>query len=164
MSLSLITDRSISDLTALYALRNKIKSRTATVAEWSEWLDGSKGAYNSSDLERVDDAIQYLADLLSSYGYSVSVSPKTDWTLEDIPTPAQMESYLDDIRALRAALAVLPTTPNAPGSMDKLGITEANGIEKILLDIDTLITNMTHTIDLGWALGIAHIGLYGGIA
>ena len=139
MSLSLITDRSISDLTALYALRNKIKSRTATVAEWSEWLDGSKGAYNSSDLERVDDAIQYLADLLSSYGYSVSVSPKTDWTIDDIPCVADVDAYLSDVEAIKAAF--YGTVP-LPDSMNKLTVTGANNIEKLLLEIETYITKM----------------------
>ncbi len=140
MSLSLITDRSISDLTALYALRNKIKSRTATVAEWSEWLDGSKGAYNSSDLERVDDAIQYLADLLSSYGYSVSVSPKTDWTISDIPRAADMTQYIADLNTLKNAFY---GTTDLPETMDKLTADGANSIERLLCEIEQNIHNMT---------------------
>ena len=40
---------------------------------------------------------------------------------------------------------------------------KANDIEKILVDVDDLLTKIAGTVDLGWALGIAHIGLYGGI-
>ena len=139
MSLSLITDRSISDLTALYALRNKIKSRTATVAEWSEWLDGSKGSYNATDLNRVGQAIQYLADLLNSYGYSVTISPKTDWTISDIPRESDMTLYLADLEALKAAFY---GTVTLPGSMDNLTPETANDIEKPLLEIETYINRM----------------------
>ena len=35
----------------------------------------------------------------------------------------------------------MPTTPEAPGSMAGLTYTEANSIEQILLDLDTLLTN-----------------------
>lgn len=163
MSLSLITDRTSTDTSRRATLRAKIKDCTATSAEWSEWLSPLKGAYNAADLNRVGSAIAYIADLLTGYGYAVDVSPKTDWALGDIPTPTQMEAYLRDVSALRAVLAVWATTPAVPGSMDNATYITANNIEKILVDVDALLTNIINTIDLGWALGIAHIGLYGGI-
>ena len=62
--------------------------------------------------------------------------------MQDIPTLAQMQRYLADISAIRAALAVMPTTPDAPASMAGLTYTDANDIEQILLDVDALITKL----------------------
>lgn len=101
-----------------------------------------KGTYNASDLNRVGEAVAYLAGVLNGYGYAVAVSPKTDWTAQDTPTEAQMQRYLDDVAALRAALAVMETTPEVPADMAKLTYAEANNIEQILKDIDRLLTNM----------------------
>lgn len=44
-------------------------------------------------------------------------------------------TYLDDLRRIRAALAVMDTTPAAPESMDYLTWAKANDIEKILVDV-----------------------------
>lgn len=101
------------------------------------------GHYNSEDLNRVGTAINYVAERLRGAGYSVPVSPKTDWSMADVPTEAQLDRYLDNVSALRAVLPVLPTTPEVPPDMEGLTWQEANDIEKILVDIDHLITNMT---------------------
>ena len=66
-----------------------------------------------------------------------------DWTVDDAPTISQMRQYIADVEALRSAIAVLQTTPEVPTDMEGLTYTEANDIEKILTDIDRLITNMT---------------------
>lgn len=102
-----------------------------------------KGTYNATDLNRVGVAVEYVASRMRNYGNSVAISPKKDWTAQDTPTEAQMQRYLADVAALRAVLAVLPTTPEVPPDMDGLTYTEANNIEQILKDIDILITNMT---------------------
>lgn len=88
------------------------------------------------------EAILYVADRLKAAGNDIMVSPKTDWTREDIPTPAQMAHYLEQIQIIRDALAVYQTTPAVPADMEGLTHNEANDIEKILLDVDELITNM----------------------
>lgn len=104
--------------------------------------DRSAGTYyNASDLNRVGAAVQYVAERFAAQGYAVAVSPKTDWLASDIPTAAELETYRQNIAALRALLAVMPTTPEAPDSMAWLTYTEANDIERILLDLDTLLTN-----------------------
>lgn len=100
-----------------------------------------KGFYNASDLNRVGAAVQYVAERFAAQGYAVAVSPKTDWLASDIPTASELETYRQNIAALRALLAVMPTTPETPDSMAGLTYTEANDIEHILLDLDTLLTN-----------------------
>jgi hypothetical protein len=109
---------------------NPITNRTA----------GAK--YNASDLNRVGDNIQYLADAFNSYGYTVAVSPKTDWANADIPNETQMTAYLADIQALIDAYYTLTTTPSLPSDIEGLTYSEANDIEQILLDMKTLLDNM----------------------
>lgn len=110
-----------------------------TAADVAQGTD--KGFYNASDLNRVGAAVQYVAERFTAQGYAVTVSPKTDWLASDIPTASELETYRQNIAALRALLAVMPTTPEAPDSMAGLTYTEANSIEQILLDLDTLLTN-----------------------
>lgn len=138
--LHLITDRTQADVDRVRALLRKWRDGTMTDAEKAEWALDLKGAYNASDLNRVGAAVRYVAGRLHEHGYKVAVAPKEDWLEDDDPTAGQMESYRRDIAAIRSALAVKPSTPPAPGSMDGLTYVEANNIEQILLDVDALLT------------------------
>ena len=132
---TLVTDRTEADASRYSELRDKGWA-AMTTAERAEWVAGMKGAYNASDLNRVASAMAYLSQRFASAGYSVPVSSPTDWANGDIPTKGDMDTYLDDLRRIRAALAVMDTTPAAPGSMDYLTWAKANDIEKILVDVD----------------------------
>ena len=132
---TLVTDRTEADVSRYSELRDKGWAEMTT-AEKAEWVAGMKGAYNASDLNRVASAMAYLSQRLASAGYSVPISSPTDWANGDIPTKGDLDTYLDDLRRIRAALAVMDTTPSAPGSMDYLTWAKANDIEKILVDVD----------------------------
>ena len=132
---TLVTDRTEADASRYSELRDKGWA-AMTTAERAEWQSGMKGAYNASDLNRIASAMAYLSQRFASAGYSVPVSSPTDWANGDIPTKGDMDTYLDDLRRIRAALAVMDTTPSAPGSMDYLTWAKANDIEKILVDVD----------------------------
>jgi len=121
--LHLITDRTKAD----------VENRTA------------KGSYNASDLNRVGAAMDYLAGRLRGQGYFPRISPKLDWTEADYPTPSSMAVYLADLRELRRQLTLRSTSPAAPVDMEGLTYQEANDIEKILEDIDALLTNAAKT-------------------
>lgn len=140
--MQLITDRVQADVDRVAALAARVSAGTATAAERSEWASGLKGAYNASDLNRVGAAVAYVAGLLNGYGYAVTVSPKQDWAVSDIPTAGQMAAYLRDVATLRGAIAVLDRTPPTPDSASGLTWQEANNIEQILLDVDELLTRM----------------------
>lgn len=103
---------------------------------------GTGTFYNVSDLNRVGEAVRYLAERFTGYGYAVTVNPKTDWSESDTPTASQMETYRLNIAHLRAAIAVMQSTPETPETMRALNYVKANNIERILQDLDTLITNM----------------------
>ena len=99
-----------------------------------------KGRYNTVDLIRVGEAMLYAQSLLAQSGFGVSIDPKLDWTLDDIPTHAQMERYLADIRTLRFTMGLISSTPQVPESMSGLTWKQAN-------DIETIIKNIEYTVD-----------------
>lgn len=100
------------------------------------------GYYNASDLNRVAEAVEYVNNRLTAAGFNLTITAKQDWAASDIPTVAQMTAYLADIAAIRAAIAVYASTPTVPSDMNDLTVEEANDIERILADVDGLITNM----------------------
>lgn len=139
---TLITDRTQADVDRVKVIAKKIESGTASESELAEWNAAAlKGSYNATDLNRVGAAIQYVAERINGYGYVVHVSPRTDWGEEDCPTPSAMSRYLADLAVLRSTFSVLQSTPEVPADMEALTYTEANNIEKILEDIDYLLTN-----------------------
>lgn len=145
MDLNLITNRTQADVDRVAQLTGRVSAGTATAAELAEWQSNLKGAYNASDLNRVGAAVAYVAGRLNGYGYAVTVNPKQDWTgsdIPDIPTAGQMATYLRDVSALRGAIAVMASTPPTPDSANNLTWQEANDIEKILVDVDELLTRM----------------------
>ena len=117
--LHLVTDRTQADVTA----RNQ------------------KGTYNASDLNRVGAAMIYVADKLREMGYTPAVSPKTDWVDLEWLTPSDAMAYLADLEELRQQFTMMQTTPDVPADMELFTYQKANNIERILEDIDTLLTN-----------------------
>lgn len=101
-----------------------------------------KGYYNALDLIRVGEAMAYLEERFAAVGISVTVSPKLDWQLADIPTHAQALHYLTDIGVLRGKLTEFRDTVSLPGSLTALTWGRANDIEVILLDTEKLIRDI----------------------
>lgn len=98
-----------------------------------------KGYYNALDLIRVGEAMAYLEERFATVGISVSVSPKLDWQLSDIPTRAQALRYINDVGVLRGKLTEFRETVSPPDSLTALTWGQANDIETILLDVEKLI-------------------------
>ena len=150
---SLVTDRTQEDVDRAVYLNGLwvydeaagAMSWSGTSAELAEWTDGSKGAYNAEDLNRVGAAVEYVAGRFAAYGYAVSVSPKQDWAMGDIPREADMVKYLAEVEQLRSLISVMPTTPETPGDMANLWWWEANDIEQILVDVDQVLEIMITT-------------------
>lgn len=142
---TLITDRTAADYQHWEYLRNK-GFLNMTEAEQTEWLAGNmKGSYNKGDLNRVGEALNYLRDRLTEAGYityQTNFIAKTNWTIASIPTADDLTHYLKCVSAIREALAQFESTPPTPTDTGALNIEEANNIEKILIDVETLINNM----------------------
>lgn len=139
--LHLITDRTQHDVDRVNVLAKKGWANM-TPEERSEWEIGLKGAYNCTDLNRVQSAVRYLADRFAGVGYSVTLSEAKTWTVQDVPTLTDMQNYLADVEAIRGVLTLLKTTPLVPDTMVGLTYIKANNIEQILLDVDRLLSNM----------------------
>jgi hypothetical protein len=88
----------------------------------------TKGAYNYSDLNRVEWAVKEIATSLS-----LNLSTKTDWGPSDIPKESDMRRYLSNVVKIRAAIPELNDIPLLPNTMVGLNYETANNIEKILL-------------------------------
>lgn len=146
---TLITDRTQADvdrvaaLTALWATQaDGTIQWTGTSAELAEYMAGLRGAYTACDWTRVSGAMTWLAQRLQSCGYAVSLLPLPVYDGNGIPLETPAENYLANVSALRAALAVFPTTPAVPPDMEGLTWQEANDIERILADLDRLLDYM----------------------
>ena len=66
------------------------------------------------------------------------------WYESDIPTESLMTAYLSNVEAIRSVLEVLSTTPETPESMEALTWVEANNIEQILVDVETVINRVVN--------------------
>ena len=72
-----------------------------------------KGAYNYTDLNRIEEWCQFLAEKLTEYSYPVTITTKTNWTMADFPTEAQMNRIRGNIKALKDAYYSFTNLPNA---------------------------------------------------
>lgn len=140
----LITDRTQQDVNYVKSLIKK-GNNEMTEEERTAWISGMKGAYNAKDLNRVEEAIEYLVGRLLRAGYSLNVESES-WCLGDIPPVNQWQLYLNRVRIIKNSIANLPTTPALPLDMQGLTYEEANAIEQILIDVDKVITlsELTH--------------------
>lgn len=138
--LHLVTDRTRLDVDRVNELAKKGWDNM-TPDERTEWELGLKGAYNCTDLNRVQSAVRHLSDRFANVGYPLKLSNPKTWTVQDVPTPSELEMYLADVRAIRGVLTLLETTPRVPDTMNGFTYLQANDIEQILEDADTLLTN-----------------------
>lgn len=136
--LNLITDRTQTDVRRWRELRNKGWSNM-TAEERAEWESSLKGAYNYTDMNRVEAAVEYVAERLREIGYTVALNTKSDWDVTDKPTLADLNRYYSNVAQLREVIRVYQTTPITPTTEKKLDYQMANNLEQILVDIDELI-------------------------
>ena len=151
MLLELITDRTQYHVTLLNRLRKKSWSNM-TASEQSVWYgEAAKGAYNYTDLNRVEAAVKELAEMLG-----LTLTTKTDWTLWDVPVASDMERYLGNVVAIRDACPVSVEFPDLPDSMNGLTYEGANHIEEVL---SLVYQNCSHKCVLGeFVLGECTLG------
>ena len=89
--------------------------------------EATKGAYNYSDLNRVERAVAEISDALN-----LGLITRTNWGMWDIPTEADMNRYIGNISTIRKVLPTDSNVPEAPTTMHHLTYADANNIELIL--------------------------------
>lgn len=160
----LVTDRTFQDVQELQDLVNKGLSNMSD-DEKSRFLSGLKGAYNSTDIERVKNVCIFLRDKLTKipktlreYADSLGVAwdiqfdvPYTtplpelndwanvSWGVTDMMTATDRITYLSDIKILGETFKVV--VPSFPVSMNGLTVYGANAIEKTLGELELVSTD-----------------------
>lgn len=169
----LIYDRTQADVDRVFTLKNKILTEglsALTSEELTEYMVGMKGAYNYTDMNRVGQAVAYIAgrmtalpDELAAYRaekgvdddpiYEVPYDPstvvvaaKTDWAMGDTPTQALAKAYLNNLVVLRKQLTLPAEAPVVPSTLDNLTYTIANEIEYLLYVIDRQLTEVENDL------------------
>lgn len=94
----------------------------------------TKGAYNYSDLNRVEMAVAEISKQLG-----VSLPTKINWSPWDVPTQSDMERYLANVRIIREMCPNKDTLPVLPASLYSMTYTTANAIETILEAADAYV-------------------------
>lgn len=136
----LITDRTSDDVDRVKNLAKKAW-QDMTAEERAEWKSSMKGAYNYTDMNRVEEAVAYVADMLRQYSYLSITLEVRSWSENDIPTADDFARYFNNIAILRRAIPVWHDTPVVPSNADGFGVAEANALEQILVDIDQILSH-----------------------
>ncbi len=170
---TLVFNRTQADVDRVFILKNKILTGGLTALsdeEKTEYMAGMKGAYNYQDMNRVGQAVAYIANRMTSIpneldAYraekgvaddpiyhvpynpsSVVVSAKTNWAMGDIPTQSQVSTYLQNLTVLRRQLTLPEDTPEVPTSLNSLTFQIANDIERLLFVIYTTLVDVTNEL------------------
>ena len=139
---NLITDRTAQDVDHAKILAAKAW-QDMTTEERTEWLSPMKGSYNYTDLNRVEEAVAFVAGRLKEFSYLSFVPEIRVWSAEDIPTESDLFQYFGKVATLRGAIAVWASTPDPPSSINGFGANEANALEQILVDVDQILTRIS---------------------
>lgn len=153
--LELIYDRTSSDVQYAKNLVNQVKLKgfSSLTEELKELYEkGLKGCYSTPDLNRVENAVQYVSDLLNSLNYKNEVNTKS-WEFGEIFTPEHVERYLRNIRNIRSAISIPSTIPEVPLSYKPY--TNANIIEKIIYELSNIVAYLTQRFVYS---GVANLG------
>ncbi len=87
--------------------------------------EATKGAYNYSDLNRVEMVVLELSER-----WGLGLTAKTDWSLWDIPTESDRERLQDNLTAIANRLGVYVPVCD----LNKMTYANANAIEIFLLE------------------------------
>ena len=137
MSLTMVTDRTAADVANAGQLRSKMQTGQSLTSAETAVLE--RGSCTVTMLNRIENAEKQIAELLNQYAYRVNIANKT-WTNSMLFTYDDYHRVINNVSVLRAAFHVYAATPDVPAYM--YGYAEANAIEKNLLDLDELITDM----------------------
>lgn len=121
-----IFDRTRADVDKIKNLYESIRSGLVSPEELAEYQRDLKGAINRSDLQRVVNNLNYLADLLD-----VSI---TSQTIPEIPRASWYSTLRSNLSTVLNAYAKHADTPNIP-SRPFNTYQKWNTIEKIIWDI-----------------------------
>lgn len=128
-----IYDRTQADVDRVTELNRKYVDGSITDKEKVEWTGDMKGAFNVSDLVRIEDNMKTLSDF---FRVTISESPFPEKTTQYIPQiNRDYKRILDNLKKLRDAWFSLSDTPETP-EQPLNTYQKWNDIEKILYDLN----------------------------
>lgn len=131
-----VTDRTQEDVERARALISKGRGNM-TDAEKEEYSVGLKGCLNKGDMERIENNIQILLDVLEIDSESyVGAIP-------EFPTENYFVDMKNNVAAIRAGYCTHEDTPSVP-ELPYNTWTAYNDIEKILLDVYEVVSAQFH--------------------
>lgn len=159
--LYLITNRTNADVARAKELRTKGWANM-TGEERAEFSGHMKGAYNHSDMNRVESAVRQISSEMNAvpaelkkhaeekkaawndlfdvpYSYPVELRTR-EWYPNEIPTDEDLARYIGNVRSLRFSMDY--PSPPLPTTMDRLTHTGANAIEQALEGLSNAIQPM----------------------
>lgn len=103
-----------------------------------------KGRYNYTDFNRIESWCEYIANTLNSYSYSISILTKTNYSLKNKPNESDLERIRNNINTLKQAYFSFTEIPE---NLEYMTFEKANDIERILYEIEKLLSYMENNFD-----------------
>ena len=129
-----IVDRTQADVDEVNALKG-IAWDDMTETQKTAWSKGLKGALNESDLERIENNIHLLSEVLELGLITY------DGSIPYIPNLSYWSNLILNVSTIRTSYSVHSDTPQVPDEPINR-YEKVNDIEKILLDIyEIILTN-----------------------
>ena len=139
----------------LYAT-DGILSATDGVLYANDGGDGiQRGAYNATDLNRVGQACIYLIGLIASLGYDTSAYAqlRTNWSVTDVPTAAEMATYLATIARLKAQFSAVQDIPSTMNALTYQGANCPFGLSFMVISLLKICVS-SNEVRLRWAISM----------
>lgn len=130
---------------------NRLLSDVSTALNNPDNSNSLKGAYNYTDLNRVEKWCEYLYTLFLKYGFNKSLNIKTDWNMTDFPTRTQIDRIRRNIETLKSFCTSILTETIIYNNT--LNYEQANVLEKVLYDIYQYYLNLQRQIFLPYNFG-----------
>lgn len=126
--IELVTDRTQAHVDKLKELKAK-GWENLTDEEKAQWYgEAAKGAYNHTDLNRVESVVAELAEDLG-----IELTIKNDWSVWNLPAYSDMMRYFGNVETVKNAVWGGANLPAVPQHASGMTYEDANTIENILL-------------------------------
>lgn len=130
-----VYDRKQEDVDLVKQLNEKMLTGTASAEEREVWKNGLKGALNNTDLNRIEENAERIAEEIA-----VMVSVKT-WNMAALPRASDYQRILQNVSKIRAGYGIMSDTPPVP-KQPLNTYQKWNDIEKILYGVHYVYTHV----------------------
>ena len=99
-----------------------------------------KGCFNATDVNRIENNIQYLSDRLNELYYDNSLVTERDWTKESIMIASNISRIINNVSVLMNAYHTPSGADKPPETL--LTYEQANALERNIFLIKVMLDNM----------------------